>query len=180
MNSKMIFAASLAATAQISLAAIVADGLWTGNDWYDATAKFGVRNGVPYSDDAAVDRRITSPLSRDGPDPNYMQADNVQRVQRVFTEADWNTNFPFANALYSYTDFLKAVAKFPAFCGEAPTGENIDQVCQRELSTIFAHWAQETGLNDASNAEPIWKQALYWIKEIRCDGTNDASCNYKD
>lgn len=135
---------------------------------------------MPYSDDSAVHRRITSPLSRDGPDPNYLQADNVQRVKRVFTESDWNTNFPFANALYTYNDFLKAVAKFPAFCGEAPSGETIDQVCQRELATIFAHWAQETGLNDSSNAEPIWKQALYWIKEIRCDGTNDPSCDYKD
>jgi len=47
-------------------AAIQTDGLWTGNDWYNETFKMGVTNGVIYSNDAATNRRITSPISTDG------------------------------------------------------------------------------------------------------------------
>ena len=53
--------------------AIVEDGIWTDNDWYDEEAKIGVRNGMPYSDDVKVSRRITAPLTKDGPvDDTYM------------------------------------------------------------------------------------------------------------
>lgn len=86
MNSKIIcFAASLAVTSQVAQSAIVDDGLWTGNDWYDNTAGFGVTNGVPYSNDANINRRINSALSRDGVDPNWIYAPNVQLVQTFFS-----------------------------------------------------------------------------------------------
>ena len=53
--------------------AIVENGIWTNNDWYDEEAKIGVRNGMPYSDDVKVSRRITAPLTKDGPvDDTYM------------------------------------------------------------------------------------------------------------
>lgn len=51
---------------KLAHAAIVADGLWTGHDWYDSTNKIGVKNGVPYSDDSAKQRELTAPLSLDG------------------------------------------------------------------------------------------------------------------
>lgn len=51
--------------------------------------------------------------------------------------------------------------------------------CRRELASIFAHWGQETGKRDPSDGE-FWTQALYWVQEIRCNGTNDQSCNYAD
>lgn len=35
-------------------AAIVEDGIWTGEDWYDATTDIGVSNGIPYSNNVSV------------------------------------------------------------------------------------------------------------------------------
>jgi len=45
------------------------------------------------------------------------------------------------------------------------------------LAGIFAHWGQETGKRDPTDGD-FWTQALYWVQEIRCNGTNDQSCNY--
>lgn len=53
----------------------------------------------------------------------------------------------------------------------------MDETCKRELSTIFAHWGQETGKRDPSDGE-FWTQGLYWIQEIRCNGTGAANCDY--
>ena len=62
-------------------AAIVDDGLWTGEDWYDDVSQIGVRNGVPYSDDPKVQRRLTSPSTFDGDvEQIYQVLSNVQRV----------------------------------------------------------------------------------------------------
>ncbi len=44
----------LALVALEASAAIVSDGLWTGNDWYDTKTEIGVRNGIPYSNDPKV------------------------------------------------------------------------------------------------------------------------------
>lgn len=46
------------------------------------------------------------------------------------------------------------------------------------MAALFAHWGQETGKRDPSAGE-FWTQALYWVQEIRCNGTNDPSCDYK-
>ena len=68
-------------------AAIAENGLWTDNDWYDSALKIGVVNGIPYSNDAEVSRRITSPLTVDGfVADDYLGRDNVQRVMSIFTE----------------------------------------------------------------------------------------------
>ena len=159
-------------------AAIVTDGLWTGNDWYDSANGMGVQNGKPYSNDAAGLRRLTAPLSKDGSIDDYLSMVNVQRVQSFFTQADWNTAFPHADAIYTYTNFLKAVAKFPAFCNETNLSMSLLDTCKREVSTLFAHWGQETGKRDPANGE-FWTQALYYIEEMRCKGTVDGSCDYK-
>ena len=55
---------------------------------------------------------------------------------------------------------------------------NLDEAeaCKRELSSIFAHWGQETGKR--AWGTPHWTQALYWVQEIRCNGTNNQTCNY--
>jgi len=67
--------------------------------------------------------------------------ENVVRVQKVFTEALWNTWLPNADAIYSYEKFLKAAAKFPAFCGESNSslGLNEDDTCRREIANLFAN-----------------------------------------
>lgn len=50
---------------------------------------------------------------------------NVLQVKSYIPdEAKWESIFPFRNALYTYESFLQAVAKFPNFCGEAPSGKD--------------------------------------------------------
>ena len=72
---------ALALLTSFANAAIAENGLWTNNDWYDATMKVGVSNGVPYSNDTKVHRRITSPLTVDGfVADDYLTRENVIRV----------------------------------------------------------------------------------------------------
>ena len=55
------------------------------------------------------------------------------------------------NANYTYDQFLRSVAQFPAFCGEFQTDEGIpntntqERACKRELATLFAHIVFESG-----------------------------------
>ena len=94
-------------------------GLWTGNDWYDDAYEIGVSNGVPYSNNPVVDRRIKAPLTTEGSvEDTYMSFANVQLVTSLIDEVAWTDHFPLRDPVYTYEDFLKAVAKFPAFCGE--------------------------------------------------------------
>lgn len=101
-------------------------------------------------------------------------------------ETAWEEMFPKRNALYDYTSFLRAAAKYPNFCNENDiAGNTVSMTCGRELATLFAHFSQETGYNDPNLPSPLFKQALYHIFEMRCvdahAGTskNDPSCDYK-
>ena len=71
--------------------------------------------------------------------------DNVKRVERVFTESDWDYLTQMAAPEYTYERFLRAVGKFPAFCGDYTDGRNADAICKKSIITAFAHFAQETG-----------------------------------
>ena len=62
----------LALAGQMASAAITADGSWTGNDFYDAANKIGVANGIPYSNDALIQRRLVASLSKDTDMADYM------------------------------------------------------------------------------------------------------------
>ena len=93
--------------------------IWDGQDWYDAATKIGVKKGVPYSDDEITQRRITSAIAADGEIDNWEDKANVERVQDIIDEDDWERLFPMADDVYTYESFLRAVAKFPAFCGES-------------------------------------------------------------
>ena len=148
-------------------AGIISDGIWSDYTWYDDVMKIGVdETGTPYSNDEKIDRMITSPLSLDGPVDNYQNFANVQRVQRIFPEEKFNEGFKLRNEVYTYENFLKAVARFPAFCNETNlNGWSIDDTCKRELAAMFAHWGQETGKRDPQQGE-FWKQALYYVEEI--------------
>ena len=48
---------------------------------------------------------------------------------------------------YTYTNYLKAVAKYPAFCGDAAaeSSANLDALCKQAMASMFAHFAQEVG-----------------------------------
>ena len=94
-KNTIIFTTALAYLSQWASAAIVDDGLWTGNDWYNDQYDIGIRNGVPYSDDPAVDRRLKAPLTIDGSiEDDYLTFANVQLVQSLFDEADFDEGFP--------------------------------------------------------------------------------------
>ena len=162
-----VLIATCAVLTHEAYAGIIKDGIWKGHSWYDDVMKIGVDDeGTPYSKDSKVDRMITSPLSLDGPVDNYQSYENVQRVQRIFPEEKFNEGFKLRNEVYTYENFLKAVARFPAFCNETNLeGWSIDDTCKRELAAMFAHWGQETGKRDPSKGE-FWTQALYYVEEI--------------
>lgn len=104
------------------------------------------------------------------------------RVGSHISEAKFNELFPLANSFYTYNNFLKAVAKFPAFCNQVNSeytgltinAENLDNACKRELSTLFAHIALESGKNDPWNATAEYKQGLFNLDD-GCGGV--AACD---
>ena len=172
VKSRTLFNSALVLVAlETSRAAIVADGPWTGKDWYDSSYKMGVQNGVPYSNDPEMQNVLRAPLSLDTSIDNYLSMKNVQLVKDIFPADQWPVAFPMANALYTYDSFLKAVAKFPAFCNDNNiAGNTMEQTCKRELAAVFAHWGQETGKREPPE-DQFWKQGLFYIEEI-----SPASC----
>ncbi|QHQ40900.1 hypothetical protein GTQ55_14610 [Microbulbifer hydrolyticus] len=90
---------------------------------------------------------------------------NVQRVESIVDNSDWDFLFPVRAAEYSYSNFLRAVAKFPAFCGDYNDGRDADAICRKSLATMFAHFTQETGGHTPHWSEPEWRQGLYFIRE---------------
>ena len=103
---------------------------------------------------------------------------NVQLINTVLPEGDWRAIFPKAEP-HDYTVFLRAVAQYAAFCNEfdqdtypPADGWTLDHFCKRELSTLFAHIAYETG--DKSN----WKTGLSLDQEEGCPG--DDQCSYNE
>jgi hypothetical protein len=120
-----------------------------------------------------------------------MDFENVQRVAAILPESKYDEVFPMKNDLYQYQGFLRAIAKFPKFCGESNLGsdydasynKDLDKTCKRELAFLFAHFGQETGYHDPNNAIPEWKQALWHITEWNCTppqtGRGTSACDYK-
>ena len=108
---------------------------------------------------------LIKPLRAENPE-------NVQRVERILSEADFDYLFPHRAPEYTYRGFLQAIGKFPAFCGTYDDGRDSEQICKRALATTFAHFVQETGANTADTnqfANPIWRQGLYWVREMHND-----------
>ncbi len=109
--------------------------------------------------------------------------DNVKRVVSIVDQEMFeDTLFPHRNTnshldstvadqteYYTYMGFLKAAAKYPMFCNEDfSAGMNLQEVCAKELATMFAHFTQETGASwtgipggDGNHA----RQGLYWFGE---------------
>ena len=76
--------------------------------------------------------------------PNNPQ--NVKNVEAIFPESKFNEFFPKRNAAYTYTNFLKAIGKYPSIC-------SVSSLCPKILANMFAHFRQETA-------------DLYYIEEI--------------
>ncbi|MFM2599106.1 chitinase [Vibrio fortis] len=99
--------------------------------------------------------------------------DNVKRVERVFPQSEWNFLTQMAAPEYTYTRFLRAIGKFPAFCGEYTDGRDSDAICKKSIITAFAHFSQETGGHiaiDNTSDNPLaleeWQQALVHVREM--------------
>ena len=90
------------------------------------------------------------------------------------------------DAIYTLDGFLKAVGKFPAFCGENNRNGVSDlDTCKREVATLFAHFVQESSYNsnwEATQGTDLWRQGLYYINELGCHpgsaGEGAAACDY--
>ncbi|KLN62823.1 chitinase [Vibrio sp. VPAP30] len=98
---------------------------------------------------------------------------NVKRAERVFPRAEWDFLTHMAAPEYTYTRFLRAIGKFPAFCAEYTDGRDSDAICKRSIVTAFAHFAQETGghiakdnISDNPLALEEWQQALVHVREM--------------
>ncbi len=107
-------------------------------------------------------------------EPNSVtNPNNVQRAERVFPQAEWDFLTQMAAPEYTYTRFLRAIGKFPAFCAEYTDGRDSDAICKRSIVTAFAHFAQETGghisidnVSDNPLALEEWQQALVHVREM--------------
>ena len=92
--------------------------------------------------------------------------DNVKRVESIVSESDWNYLFPERSPEYTYENFLKAVGKFPAFCGDYDDGRDAEAICRKSLATMFAHFTQETGGHNPGTEIPQWRQGLTYVREM--------------
>ena len=85
----------------------------------------------------------------------YMTADGVS--------ASWPAEDGFK--LNAYNNFLAAVARYPYFCGEKGYFSNVEEACKRELASLFAHAAQETGNTSIY-------QSFAALRELYVNGTS--------
>ncbi|HCU0294718.1 TPA: PKD domain-containing protein [Citrobacter sedlakii] len=92
--------------------------------------------------------------------------ENVKRVEGIVKASDWEYLFPLRAQAYTYSNFLKAVGKFPALCQTYNDGRDSDAICRKELATMFAHFAQETGGHESWRPEAEWRQALVHVREM--------------
>ncbi|KAF4691314.1 hypothetical protein FOZ60_015852 [Perkinsus olseni] len=123
---------------------------------------------------------LTRAIRLDGvpTEQDITDAANCQRVKRLVNETAFSSLFPLANmgkgmgqGPYTYHNFLKAVAKWPRFCDDAgPDNADKDEVCLRELTTMFAHFVQEVGAHNSSSKYPLWQQGLYYCREVNPGG----------
>jgi len=99
---------------------------------------------------------------------------NTKLVESIISESDWEFLFPNRHQSYSYTNFIKAISKFPSVCYAANPNN-----CRKLLATMFAHFAQETGAHNPSSSVPEWRQGLVHLEEVGCDSRDcgySASC----
>jgi chitodextrinase len=104
--------------------------------------------------------------------------ENVKRVERVFPQEQWDFLTQMAKEKapeYTYTRFLRAIGKFPAFCGEYTDDRKSesDAICKKSVITAFAHFSQETGghitkenIWDNPLGLEEWQQALVHVREM--------------
>lgn len=156
--------------------AAATDGIWTGGDWNDQVNGVQNVNGILSGTTSLSQQRMFSASTIAGDVSSYyLTQANVQMIQSVFNEDQWNYVNPIANSLYDYQSFLKAAAKFPAFCLEGGS-----EMCKRDLATFFAHTTHECGQETVGSDFPQWRQGFFYITENACTpAVGDEKCDYK-
>ncbi|QFY41194.1 hypothetical protein F6R98_00020 [Candidatus Methylospira mobilis] len=132
----------------------------------DDITKNAVKKGTPLP---------CRPPQLDFTDNNSMyNPDNVNRVMKILTEQGWNKYVPPGKAgtadgsgpkPYTPPDwktFLTVVARYPYFCGEKSEAYGLDEneACKRELASLLAHAAQETGAHMSTDIPTRVKERL--------------------
>ncbi len=152
---------------------------------YSALTSAYAYTGIPTLPE--VDGLITYDKIKD----SLFWPENVKRIVSLVDQEMWeDTLFPHRNGnshldsnathtveYYTYIGFLQAAAKYPMFCNEDfSTGMTIDEVCAKELATMFAHFTQETGAHSAAMGDGNEaRQGLYWFGEVAYHGTGNVS-----
>ena len=124
-------------------AEIVSNDYWQNNhNWTDDSLSVKIVAGLVEGTSDEQTQFFQSSYIRPGHFENYTAFDNVQRVMTVFPECLWDHwTSDAADEIYTYENFLKAIAKFPKFCGEsnAPLGYDEAETCKREIAAFLAH-----------------------------------------
>ena len=85
---------------------------------------------------------------------------NVKTVEQLLPESKFNEFFPKRNAAYTYTNFLRAIGKYPAICKNASN-------CGKILAGMFAHFQQETAglfyLEEIDKSSAYCAQWTDWV-----------------
>jgi len=97
----------------------------------------------------------------------YKTYENVKTFKEVFSSKNWDDTLTEVDDKYSYDAMLRAVARFPDFCGGTKSE------CKLELAFVFGHMTQETG-------NGVWDTTFKWHteKEDSANGKayRDANC----
>ena len=86
---------------------------------------------------------------------------NVKNVEAIFPESMFNEFFSDRNSAYTYTNFLKAIGKYPAICSSA-------DLCPKILANMFGHIQQETAnlyYIEEINKSPYCEAGSQWVVE---------------
>ena len=164
MNSinKSSWAAALLLVSTAS-ARIVDNDYWANNhnfksNKYDMEVEAGITIGT--SD--AITAMMRTGWTIEGHPDDYATKPNVLQVKEAFSQAQWSEWFPNANSLYTYENFLRAAAKYPAFCGEHNQAKSFTstaaKACRREIAALFS-------IMDHTS------DGLSFVKDASCTGT---------
>ena len=143
-------------------ARIVDNDYWTNehnfiNNTYDMEVEAGIAKGTSN----AITSMMRTGWTTEGHPDDYATKSNVMQVKEVFSEAQWSEWFPSANSLYTYENFLRAAAKYPAFCGEYNPAKSFTdtaaKACRREIAALFS-------VMDHTSA------GLSFVKDANCSG----------
>ncbi len=141
------------------------------------------KDGYTQQDKEALYREYMLPCM---PDLTATTPANVATVMKVMPKATWDTlasrtytgdgsltytdangkivPWPAENGFSAntYSNFLSAVARYPFFCGEKGYFSSVEEACKREIASLFAHAAQETGETQITKSY-TWLREYGWV-----------------